>query len=87
MLHNIKWLQSQIKPHAVFNTLVNRLLSTPLEQTERTKEYEHIINMAEVSGFDKQLIDKKVRTFRRLKHTKETTTLSTFNKNATYKKV
>ena len=39
--------------YAVFNTLVNRLLSTPLEQTEYTKEYKHILNTAEVNGFDK----------------------------------
>ena len=43
--------------HAVFNSLVHRLLNTPLEQTEYTKEYEHILNTAVVNGFDKQLVE------------------------------
>ena len=37
-----------------------KFLSTPLEQIEYTKEYEHILNIAEINDFDKQLIDKKV---------------------------
>ena len=52
-----------------------------------TKEYKHILNTKEVNGFDKQLIDTKIKTFRRLKHIKETTTLSTLDKNDTYKKL
>ena len=56
MLHKTKWLQS----HEVFNRLVNRLLSTSLEQTEYTKEYENLLNTAEVNGFDKQLTDKMI---------------------------
>ena len=63
MLHKIKWLQSQVT-HAVFKSLVNRLLSTPLEQTEYTKEYKHILNTAVVNGFDKQLVDNKITAFR-----------------------
>ena len=34
--------------------LVYRLLNTPLEQTEHTREYEHILNMAVTNGFDKR---------------------------------
>ena len=37
--------------HAVFNSLVYRLLNTPLEQTEYTREYEHILNTAVTNGF------------------------------------
>ena len=70
--------------YVIFNSLINRHLSTPLEQTEYTKKYKHILE-AEVNGFDKQLIEKKMRTFRRLKHIKETTTLSILDKNVTYK--
>jgi hypothetical protein len=58
--------------HAVVNSLVYRL-NTLLEQTEYTKEYEYTLNTAIVNGFDKQLVDKKITTFTRLKHIKETT--------------
>ena len=34
------------------------------------------IKTPEVKDFDKQVIDKKIRTFRRLKHINETTTRS-----------
>ena len=69
--------------HAVFNSLVYTLLNTPLEQTEYIIEYEHILNTA--YGFDKKLVGKKVTNFRRLKQIKETTTLSTLDKDVTYK--
>ena len=59
--------------HAVLNSLVYRLLKTPLEQTEYTKEYEYILNTSVTNCFDKKLVDKKITTFRRLKHSKETT--------------
>ena len=39
--------------YTVFNNIVNRLVNTSLEQTEYTKEYEHILNTAELNGFDK----------------------------------
>ena len=38
--------------HAVSNSLVNRPLSTPLEQTEYTKEYRLILKIAKINGFD-----------------------------------
>ena len=38
--------------HAVFNSLVNRLFNTPLEQTEYTKEYEHILKTSVTNSFD-----------------------------------
>jgi hypothetical protein len=58
-----------------------------LEQTEYTKEYEHILNTAVVNDFDKQLVDNKITTdSRRLKHIKETTTLSTLDNDVIYKK-
>ena len=56
--------ESYIKPngynlkshkHKVFNSLVYRLLNIPLEQTEYTKEYEHILNRAVTNSFDKKL--------------------------------
>ena len=53
--------------HAVFNSLVYRLLNTPLEQTEYTREYEHILNKAVTNGFDKKIVDKKITNFRKLK--------------------
>ena len=37
--------------HVVFNSLVYRLLNTPLEQAEYTREYEHILNTAVTNGF------------------------------------
>ena len=40
--------------HAVFNSLY-RLLITQLEQTEYTREYEHILNTAVTIGFDKKI--------------------------------
>ena len=40
--------------HAVFNSLEYRLLNTPLEQTEYTREYKHILNTAVKNGFDKK---------------------------------
>ena len=40
--------------HAVFNSLVYRLLNRPLEQRVYTKEYEHILNTALADGFDKR---------------------------------
>ena len=52
-----------------------------MKQTEYTKEYEDLLNTAIVNVFDKQLINKKITTFRRLKHIKETTTLSTLDKD------
>ena len=64
---------SKSQQHAVFNSLVYRLLNTPLEQTEYTRAYGHISNTTVVNGFDKQLVDKKITTFTRLKHIKETT--------------
>ena len=70
--------------HAVFN---NRLLNTPLEQTEYDREYKHILNTAIVNGFDKQFVVTKITKFRRLKQIKETTTLSTLNKDVTYKSI
>ena len=45
----------------------------------------HILNTAVTNGFDKKLVDKKITTFRRLKHIKETTTLSTLDKDVSYK--
>ena len=57
-----------------------------MEQTEYTKEYEHILNRAVTNWFDKILIDKKITNFRRLKQIKETTTLSGLDKDVTYKK-
>ena len=71
MLHKIKWSHQ----YAVFNTIVYRLLNTPLEQTEYTQENEHILNTAATNCFDKKLVDKKITTFRKLKHIKEITTL------------
>ena len=53
--------------HAVFNSLVYRLLNILLEQTEYTRHYEHILNTAVTNGFDKKLVDKKIKNFRRLK--------------------
>jgi hypothetical protein len=58
-----------------------------LEQTEYTKEYDYILNTEDVNDFDKQLVGKKATTIRRLKHIKETTTLSALDKDATYKKI
>ena len=57
MLHKFKWLQSQ--QYTVFNSLVYRLLNTPLEPTEYTREYEHILNTAVTNGFDRKLVDKR----------------------------
>jgi hypothetical protein len=71
MLHKIKWLQCQLTSR--WNSLVNRLLSTLLKHIEYTKTYKHILNTAEVNVFDKQLIDMRIKTLRRLKHIKETT--------------
>ena len=42
--------------HAVFNSLVYRLLNTPLEQTEHTREYEHILNTAVTNGDRKSVV-------------------------------
>ena len=39
----------------------------------RSREYEHILNIAVTNGFDKKLVDKKITNFRRLKQTEETT--------------
>ena len=34
---------------------VYRLLNTPLEQTEYTREYENVLNTAVTNGFDKKI--------------------------------
>ena len=67
-------------------SLAYRLLNTPLEQTEYTRQYERILNTAVTNGLDKKLVDKKIINFRSLKQIKETTTLSTLDKDVTYKK-
>ena len=72
---------------AVFNSLVYRLFNTLLEQTEYTKEYEYILNITVTNGFDEKLVDKKITTFRKLKHIKETTTLSTLVKDVTRREI
>jgi hypothetical protein len=38
--------------HLLVNSLVNRLLSRSLEQTEYTKEYKQILKTPKVNGFD-----------------------------------
>ena len=55
------------KPTHKINSLVNRLLSTPLQQTEYTKEY-IVLNIAIVNGFNKKLVDKEITRFRRFKY-------------------
>ena len=62
--------------HAVFSSSVNR----PFKQAECTKEYKHTLKTAKVNNLDKQLIDKKIRTLRKLKHIKEATKQSTLDK-------
>jgi hypothetical protein len=62
----------KLHQQSVFNSLIP--LSIPLEQTQYTNKYGHTLHTAEVKYFDKQLIDKKIRTFKRLKHIKEITT-------------
>ena len=47
---------------------------------------EHILNTAVTNGFDKKLVDKKITTFRRIKHKKENATLFTLDKDVAYKK-
>ena len=50
------------------------------EQTEYTREYEHILNTVVKNGFNKKLVDKNITNFRKLKHIiKETTILSTLD--------
>ena len=44
----------KLQQHVVFNILVYRLLNTPLEPTEYTREYEHILSTAVTNGFDKK---------------------------------
>ena len=51
----------------------------PLEQNKNTREHDSN------KWFDKKLVDKKITTFRRLENIKETTTLSTLDKDVTCK--
>jgi hypothetical protein len=65
--------------YSVCSNGVLRSLCTKLSKTA----YWCIINTALTNGFNKKLVDK-ITTFRRLKHIKETTTLSTLDKDVTY---
>lgn len=40
--------------------MVNRLICLPLSLSNYKKEYDHIINLAIINGYDKSLIDKIV---------------------------
>ena len=46
----------------------------------------HILNSAVTNGFVKKLVDKKITNFGKFKQINETTTLSTLDKDVTYKK-
>ena len=47
--------------HAVLNSLTFRIINTPLKETEYKKEYENIVKIAEKNGFNKYLVDKKIK--------------------------
>ena len=71
---------SALSPKASTIIILKTLkINTSLKQTEYTKEYEHIpiLNVAVSNGLDKKLVDKMITTFKRWKHIKEITTLST----------
>ena len=59
-----------------------------MEEAQCSEEYKHILlKIVGINGFDKQLIHINTRIFRRLKHVKESTTLSSIDNNVTYKKL
>ena len=43
----------KLQQHAVFNSILYRLVNTPLVPTEYTRGYEHILNTVVTNGFDK----------------------------------
>lgn len=68
---------------AVFHSLVHRLCRLPLSVGAFKKEFDHIVHLAEVNGFEKPLIEKIVQKQQRKIASEQSTTL--FSQNETLK--
>ena len=54
--------------HAIISILAYRLVNVPLNSAEYKKLYNCIIETAEKNGFEKTLVDKKIKAQNRLKN-------------------
>ena len=51
--------------HAAINSLTHRLVNVPINGVEYNEEYNYIVHTAEVNGFNKKLVYKKIKYYRR----------------------
>ena len=74
--------------HAIINSVAYKLINMPLSSVGYKEDYNRIIETAEKNGFEKTLVDKKIKAQNRFKHIKNNTTLETLTKKDTiYKKI